>query len=207
MNKVQEIIDGMTTADFPSYYWITADTEFSEFPELKNTKLTLQRNGQSVWEHTMSVMDRLAVKNPVTLLSGLFHDLGKACVRSINDPPSLSFPNHAIKSAGIAATKLKEWGATSDLTDRVTRIVLMHMYDISSATREKTICKFVANVGRNNVADWFTLRVADSNHCDHLIRPFKKAVVSYLENQPNTDDTTFIDSVIDDSLQIEGGND
>jgi len=60
MNKIDEIIRGMQTAKLPSDYWITSEIEFSE---LEASRRIIQRNSQSVYEHTMLVIDLLTVKN------------------------------------------------------------------------------------------------------------------------------------------------
>ena len=209
MSKVNEVIRGMQVSGLPSDYWATPD---GGFPELEASRLIIQRNGQSVWEHTMSVIDLLTVKNPVTLLSGLFHDLGKCCVQTMDDPSLPRFPGHAVTSADIAEAKLTEWDTAPSLIDRVYRVISMHMYDISNAAREKTIRKFVAEIGRDNVDDWFILRVADSRsyaaqqrYRSYFIEPFRDAVAAYLAAQPGTDQPTFNCLGTAGGIHIEGG--
>jgi len=209
MSKVNTIIQGMQAAGSPSDYWVA---QSGELLELEVSRLTIQRNGASVWDHTMAVIDLVTPKNPVTLLSGLFHDLGKCCVQPMDDPSLPRFPGHAIESANIAETKLIEWGASPDLVDRVTRLIAMHMYDLSNAAREKTIRKFVADVGPTNVYDWFSLRVADSRsyaaqqqYRNNFIEPFRILVMSYLEQQPGTDQPIFKAPGSAGSMHIKGG--
>lgn len=208
MNKVDEIIDAMKVADLPSDYWINPCVKL---PELEVSKSIIQRNNQSVWEHTMLVIDLLIIKNPITLLSGLFHDLGKGYVLPIDSAPSSRFPGHDNQSANIAETWLTKWGATPHVIDSVTRIISTHMFDISDAMREKTIRKFVADVGKNNIQNWFTLRVADScsysankQYQNRFIETFRKAVVSYLEKQPSLDQSIFKQLKGSEGIQIKG---
>jgi len=209
MSKVDEVIRGMQASDLPSDYWATQD---GRLPELEASRLVTQRNGQSVWEHTMSVIDLITPKNPVTLLSGLFHDLGKCCVQPMDNPSLPRFHGHAMESANIAEIKLAEWQASPDLIDRVIRIITMHMYDINNVAKEKTIRKFVAEVGPTNIDNWFALRIADSRsytaqqqYCSHFIEPFRTLVVSYLTQQPGTDQPTFEASGGAGNIQIKGG--
>ena len=208
MSKVDEVIRGMQASGLPSDYWATTDGEFSE---LETSRLVVQRNGQSVWEHTMSVIDLVTPKNPVTLLSGLFHDLGKCCVQPMDDLSLPRFPGHAIESANIAEVKLAEWQASPDLIDRVVRLITMHMYDVSKAAKEKTIRKFVAEVGPTNIDNWFALRIADSRsyaaqqkYRSHFIEPFRTLVMSYLAQQPGTNQPTFEAPGRTGSMQIKG---
>ena len=192
---IQQILHGMQNSVLPSDYWLISDINF---PEIKDAQLVMQRDDRSVWEHTMSVIDLLSIKNPITLLSGLFHDLGKSCVTLTSNPSLPKFYGHAIASADIAKTKLNEWQASPHLIDRVIRLVLTHMYDISNATRKKTIRKFIASIGRDNVDNWFTLRIADSHsysmkreYYSYIIESFKKVVISYLKQQPSANQPEF----------------
>lgn len=210
MNKVEEVVLGMQKANLPSDYWITP---VIELPELEAVQLIIQRNGQSVWEHTMSVIDLLTIKNPITLLSGLFHDLGKGCVAPMGNMSFLRFPDHAEESAKIAKMRLAKWGATSHLIDLVGRLVSTHMFDISNAMREKTIRKFLANIGPGNVENWFVVRIADSRsyvanqrYYSHFIEPFRRAVTLYIDKQPNRGRPIFERPIQVGSIQIKGGN-
>lgn len=218
MNKIDEIIYGMQAANLPSDYWVTSDIKF---PELEASKLILQRNNQSVWNHTMQVIGLLTTKNHITLFASLFHDLGKNYNQSMSGP---RFPGHAIESARIAKTRLTEWGATPYVIDRVIRIVLTHMYDIKGITQEKIIRGFIANVGLDNMENWFVVRIADSasysqhgKYKRHLIDPFYKTVKNYLSKLPLKDNLLQLQSepsIVmggkdykddDVSLSVEGG--
>jgi hypothetical protein len=209
MRIYEEIIRGMTENSLPSAYW--ADTV--GFTELESSKHVMQNNGQSVWEHTMLVIDILADKNPITLLSGLLHDLGKCCVKPVDETYSSKFPGHEIESAHMAQDILSRWDTPEFLIDRVVRLIAMHMYDISDASRDKTIRKFVASVGFDNVDNWFTLRIADSRsyaeqqkYYNRFIDPFRIAVNKYLDKQPNTSEPEIEISDVTGGMQIKGGD-
>lgn len=209
--KIQEIIAGMQDAK-PSLYWMTCKNVDILLPDLICSHLTIQRNGKSVWTHTMEVIDLLDGYGPIALLSGLFHDLGKCCVPTVDDPSSPRFPEHDKESALIARTNLFYWGASSDIIDRVCRIVATHMYDIGPVPSSRTVRKFVADVGVENLEDWFLLRVADSSsydlpqeYRDRLIIPFRKAIMSFVSRQPGNDQPTTYNSGEAGNMQIEGG--
>lgn len=198
----------MMTARMPSVYWINATIKF---PELDRSHLIQQQDKRSVWEHTMLVLDALKVRNPTTLLSGLFHDLGKYYVDQMDDPSRSKFPCHAARSAEIARVRLEEWGTQPETIDSVVRLVSTHMFDIKDAARDKTIRKFLASVGKNNCNDWFVLRVADSlsysghkEYRNNLIEPFREAVVSYLDRQPSSEQLEFEKTDVKGGIQIKG---
>jgi len=211
MNQIDKIVNGMRNANLPSKYWELSDMEF---PELTASDFLLQRNGQSVFQHTMSVIDLLTVKNSITLLSGLFHDLGKIHISTTNDPSLPRFPGHENESVAIAIVRLKEWGASPYIIDRVCRLIVTHMFDIIEALRwskEKTIRNFIANVGQDNIDNWFVLRVADASAYSHdnayyntRIDIFQHVVMSYLEKQPSTEPLKFTEHDTARNIQIEG---
>ncbi len=211
---MKQILSGMQRSKLPSDYWFSTQSN-PEFPELDATKTIIGRGGESVFNHTMSVIDLLSVKNPITLLSGLFHDLGKSRVQSDTTSSRYrgKFPCHDIESAKIAKMVLKEWGASEYLIDRVVRVVVTHMYDITNALGEKTIRNFVAEVGQDNISNWFVLRVADSQsytfhreYRNNIIEPFRVAVLSYVNQQPNIGQPKLTLSDTQGSMQIEGGD-
>ena len=213
MSRIDQIICGMITTTCPSIYWDDPDEISIDFQELEASRVIMQHNGQSVWQHTMDVIDLLTIKNPITLLSGLFHDLGKGCITPIDDPSRSKFPGHADASAAIAERKLSEWGANKHLSDRVVRLVSTHMFDISQTIRDRTIRKFVADVGRNNIGNWFVLRIADSRsysahaqYYSHFIKPFQRVIMSYLKQQPDIDQPEPYNKNIQNTIQIEGGD-
>lgn len=205
---IQQILQGMQQSLCPSDYWLTRKIDFKELEDAHSIR---HRNGQSVWEHTMVVIDLLSIKNPITLLSGLFHDLGKSYVLLVDNPSLPKFPGHDLISVDIAKIKLTEWKTSPYLIDRITRLISTHMYDISNATREKTIRKFIANVGPDNIENWFALRIADSRsyayqrkYYTDMIQPFRKAVTLYLNQQPNTNQPELSNSNGFGNLQIKG---
>lgn len=198
----------MMTAYVPSDYWLEVSVEF---PELDLSHSVQQRDRRSVWAHTMDVIDALSVKNPITLLSGLFHDLGKYYVDPSNNPSYSRYSGHAARSAAIAKMRLTEWGADRNTTDSVVRLVNTHMFDIRGVTQDKTIRKFVASVGKDNVENWFVLRVADSlsysghkQYRNNLIEPFRAVVMSYLKRQPNSGQMKFEHFDVTGGIQIKG---
>lgn len=195
MSKIEDIIRSMQSTPLPSNYWLGwCGFRRVPLPELIVSREIIQHNGQSVWEHTLIVLDLLSIKNPITLFAGLFHDLGKTCIPLINDSSLPRFPGHADKSSNIAKIRLAQWGGSPYLVDRVSRLISTHMFDISQKMRERTIRKFVADVGIDNIENWFALRRADSasyshyyEYEKHIIDPFYKIITTYLNTLPKGD--------------------
>ena len=196
----------------PSDYWTDFDLVL-EFQELNEAKLVENRHGDSVFNHTMVVMDLLPIQSPVALLSALFHDLGKVYIDPSSGQNTSRFCGHEVESCIIAAIKLKEWGSSHKLTTDVMSLVSTHMYDIKGRKTDKAIRRFVATVGRGNIEDWFSLRYADSaaysgynKYRNSIIEPFRIRVTSYLDTQPGTDQSELANPGVAGGMQIEGGN-
>jgi len=204
------LIEEMMKASDHESYWSQSDVFF---PELFASKMTIQRSGDSVWKHTMAVLGLLHIKNPITLMAGLFHDLGKTSVPPNDDPSPPRFPGHADESAKIAMVRLTRWGAHPCLIDSVLRLVSTHMYDISGPVRPQTIRGFVAKIGVNNVENWFALRIADSRsyaahneYYSRFIEPFRDRVYKHLDRLPHSTIPQFDIGKSDNSIQIRGSD-
>lgn len=193
----------------PSEYWLG---EHVSFPELEHLQNINQKNGSTVLKHTMTVLDLLKIKNPITLFSALLHDIGKGRVSPSTNNSSSRFPMHEKISAEISRSVLLKWGATTDTINSIVRIVANHMFDIKNIKKERTIRMFVSKIGRHNIENWFILRIADSmsydrykQYANQFIGPFYNQVYRYLDKQPSNNKIHFDCSEISNSFQIKGG--
>lgn len=201
----------MQEAVLPSDYWEFGG-HVQKFIELNNAISTVnRRDDESVYSHTMNVMDYLPIKNSVTLLAALFHDLGKCRIKLSEDPEVSKFHGHEIRSVKIVCDRLREWGASEDLVLKVMRLVVTHMYDIKGKKSDKAIRRFIAAVGVDNIENWFSLRYADSAAYDNnkeyrcrLIEPFQIRVMSFLQKQPNGDEFELANPGDSGNMRIEG---
>jgi tRNA nucleotidyltransferase (CCA-adding enzyme) len=179
------LISGMLAAKTPSCVWRKVSESFEE---LERSKGIIQKNNETVFDHTMNVLDCLEVKNEITLFAALFHDLGKEKARRVNHGGVVTYHHHEHFSANIAWDKLTLWQSTLSVRDRVTRIVQTHMFDIKNNMNQRLIRNFIADVGYDNVANWFYVREADARsyrthtqysfkiYCEEILLPFKNTV-------------------------------
>jgi len=200
----------MQKAKRPSEYWARSAISF---PELSVAKMVMQRNGQSVFDHTMRVIDTLETQNPITLLSGLFHDLGKCYSERNPGDSGPKFPGHDAESVVIVLRVLPEWGATNHLMARVARLVGTHMYDITQSMSERRIRQFVATVGVDDIDNWFVLRLADASayansvrYCKRFIKPFRTRVTEYVRGLPKNSEPLVDNGGGTGRIQFEGGD-
>ncbi len=158
MKIIDVILSGLMEMDPPSQY-ISQCASFEFLEDLKHIE---QRSMETTFQHTMNVLDCLTVKNPITLLSALFHDIGKSHTKTIADNGKVNFWGHELVSVDIAFGILPLWGTHPNIIDCVTRIIKTHMVDIKSNISGTKVRRFVAEVGYQNIDNWFVLRRADA---------------------------------------------
>lgn len=187
MTQAQKIVKAMLDEQCPSCCW--RDDRFA-FPELRRAKAIKQRVG-TVFIHTMNVLDRLQVCNPITLFAALFHDLGKVETKQATTPGGISFPGHEDVSSIIALNTMQEWEAKPYIIDRTIRIIKTHMVDIMAPFSTQGVRNFIARVGQDNIDNWFTLRSADAisyfgkdEYVTNTIASFEKRVYKIISQLP-----------------------
>jgi len=202
--KAKIIIDAMLDADCPSAYWRNS---WNSFYALDRARQCIQRNGQTVFDHTMNVLDALECKNEITLFAAIFHDLGKPRTRVEKDGTLLGFPGHERASVEIADKMLEEWEADPDVRDKVLRIIKTHMFDVRQSLSEKSVRKFIAVVGRYNIDNWFSVRKADAasyqnddDYISHMLQPFCDSINKQIASLKDDDASLPSDS----GMIIEG---
>lgn len=200
---INQILNGMMQYHSPSQYW--SENQFCE--EIEKLKIVYQRKNQTVYDHTMKVLDALSVKNPTTLLTALFHDSGKFATKNKNN-----FINHEIISADIAYQILTQWGTQKRIIDSVYKLILTHMLDLKSNIGKNKVKKFIASIGYDNIDNWFVVRRADifsysENHLSLLlVDNFEKKVKNQLEEMINKNKSMSDELKSCKSIEITGHN-
>jgi len=180
-----ELVEKAVQQEYPGSYLRKMNFQFEEFSACKTV---IQRNGLSVCDHTFSVLDRLHRKNMTTMLSGIFHDLGKRhSIFSDADSRTKSvFCDHQNISVTIAVKVLSRL-IDVNILDSVVRIIATHMYDIFNLTT-RGVRSFVGLVGVQNIDDWFSLRYADTDYPSerhtNKINTFRGLVDAFLKTIP-----------------------
>ena len=133
------------------------------FPELAATVGVEQNryHKYDVFSHTMLVLDATPLDLKVRF-AALFHDLGKPFVKSWNrEKNDFTFYNHEILSEKICKNVLKTWAINLDIRKSVLKLVRNHMFYHHEEWTDKTVRKFIARVGSENIDLIFHLRMAD----------------------------------------------
>lgn len=112
--------------------------------------------GEDLWAHTLRTVDA-APDRQVVRLAALLHDIGK--------PGTLAgghFHGHETAGARIAAEFLDGLRAPRALQDRVTHLVLNHMFAYEANWTDAAVRRFIRKVGPRTIDDLFALRAADN---------------------------------------------
>lgn len=99
-------------------------------PELQET-LTMSQNKYhfgTVWQHTMKVLEVLSCDDPVLMMAGLLHDIGKIVTRSVSADGSVHFIMHEIESQRLAKEILKRLKYPNSYIEDVCFLVRNHMH-------------------------------------------------------------------------------
>lgn len=178
----KHVTEEMMRATAPSLIWKAMSPQRLDqvLPELGRCKQVFQRSGEKVFDHIMKVLDRVSLRNPVTLWGAVFHDVGKECGKGTI---GLGFAGHDVVSAGIAAMRMAQWGAPRHESSCVSRIADTHMFDAKHVTA-KGLRQFVARVGIDNIENWFVVRKADvaayAHHIPDFLAEFERDVKAYV---------------------------
>lgn len=211
--NIDKVLDAMYFCrPFPSHVWTNG---VISFPILDNAKCMHQRSGETVFEHTMNVLDGLQEQNSITMLAALFHDLGKLTTRTCVDN-KVYFWNHELASVVMAQETLTLWEAPQQLIRDVTIIVKTHMLDLKSNITKGKIRKFIADIGVHNIDNWFVVRRSDAfsynkrkmkpiEYINFIIDPFEQKVQEELQEMNNNNVKFDITSLTSDNgIQISG---
>lgn len=164
MSFIENITRMMMDRSAPGECWRDMNIEYLRvmLPELAATQAVIQRQEETVYEHTLKVLNKLGAKTPVTLWAAIFHDAGKAKYPRMEGLCAAGYPCHASISAELADCRLRLWRVDSGFAQDVIRLVRTHMTDIAGFKHPQAYRGFVASVGLRNIDNWFTLRRADS---------------------------------------------
>lgn len=81
----------------------------------------------TVWEHTMSVVDKLKGEDLTLKMSGLLHDIGKVKVRTVDDNGNIHFYKHDIVSADMSTSILRRMKYSNNFIKDVYFLIKNHM--------------------------------------------------------------------------------
>jgi tRNA nucleotidyltransferase/poly(A) polymerase len=108
-------------------------------------------------DHSLRTADALPPGDPALRLAGLLHDLGKATTLANGH-----FIGHESAGAELAEVVLRRLRSPRAETNRVVRLIRLHMFAYRPSWTDAAVRRFVRRVGIDLLDDLFALRAADN---------------------------------------------
>jgi putative nucleotidyltransferase with HDIG domain len=157
------------------------------FPEFKDTILINggQYHNETIFDHLLLSLKSANSCSVKLKLAILLHDIGKpATYKNYNNV--VSFHKHEIVGATIAYNLCKRLNIDSDICRYVVKLIRYHMFYFPEGSSNKTICKWLFKVGKEDWRDLFKLREADrKGKLNKINKPVKTYEIKELENRIN----------------------
>lgn len=99
--------------------------------------------------------------NVLLRLAALTHDVAKPHTRSVDPSGSVHFYKHEIVGATVMYEWMKEYKFPNKDIEYVTKLVRHHQWRFEDNTKDKTIRRWLQDVGKDIWQDLITLRMAD----------------------------------------------
>ncbi len=115
---------------------------------------------KDVWNHSLDSLASCPSPDPIVRLAVLIHDIGKPVVVKIkNGHPT--FYNHEIVGAKLSKKIADRLKFSKKDRNKLWLLVRYHMFTYNPKVTDKSIRKFIKNVGKENINDMIMLRIGD----------------------------------------------
>lgn len=149
-----------------------------EFDLCMETPQRHKHHCYDVGEHILHSMIGVG-PDKVLRLGMLFHDIGKPQTLTIDPDGTTHNKRHPFEGEKITRKVMRRLKIDNDTTDKVTKLVLYHDYDI--APTEAGVRRAINRMGEDIFAMIFTVRRADIAAQSDYMREEKLAKVAYIE--------------------------
>lgn len=149
-----------------------------EFDLCMETPQRHKHHCYDVGEHILHSMIEVG-PDKVLRLGMLFHDIGKPQTLTIDPDGTTHNKRHPFEGEKITRKVMRRLKFDNDTTDKVTKLVLYHDYDI--APTEAGVRRAINRMGEDIFAMIFTVRRADIAAQSDYMREEKLAKIAYIE--------------------------
>jgi len=95
-------------------------------------------------------------------LAALLHDIGKPCVRRLDESGVWTFYRHEEKSGNMCRKALTRLRCSNAVINKVCHLVKEHMFHYTPDWSDAAVRRFIARAGEENLGDLYRLRRADA---------------------------------------------
>jgi len=181
--RIQTELVKLVTSPHPDYLRTAYELGITAqiLPEFDLCMKTPQRHKHhcyDVGEHILHSMLGVA-PDKVLRLGMLFHDIGKPQTLTVDADGTTHNKKHPAAGEKITREVMRRLKFDNDTTDKVTKLVLYHDYDI--AATEAGVRRAINRIGEDIFAMIFTVRRADIGAQSDYMREEKLQKVAYIE--------------------------
>ncbi|MCX7881254.1 MAG: CCA tRNA nucleotidyltransferase [Patescibacteria group bacterium] len=115
-----------------------------------------------VGTHLVMALKHCSLPDPITRFATLIHDIGKAPTFKKDEKTGLiTFYNHEVVGTKIAQKIAERFRLSNKQKEKLIRLVQYHQFTVSEIQTDKTIKRFIRNIGKEYLDDIMALRFAD----------------------------------------------
>jgi len=141
-----------------------------------------------VGTHSVNSLKFCRTSDPIVKLATLLHDVGKPAVAKKQKNGTITFYNHELIGASIAANISKRLRLSKKDNHRLVKLVRWHQFTVDERQTDNAIRRFIRNVGQENLKDMLSLRTADrlgggAKETSWRLEKFKRKIAA-VQKQP-----------------------
>ncbi len=114
-----------------------------------------------VGTHSIKSLEFCPSKDSLVRFATLIHDIGKPQVRKVTADGVVTFYNHEVVGAKIAAAIAQRLHFSKKEREKLVTLVRWHQFTVDEATTPAAVRRFIRRVGVENVPDMIDLRIGD----------------------------------------------
>ena len=181
--RIQVELVKLVTSPHPDYLRTAYELGITAqiLPEFDLCMETPQRHKHHCYDVGEHILHSMLGVGPdkVLRLSMLFHDIGKPQTLTVDPDGTTHNKRHPFEGEKITRKVMRRLKFDNDTTDKVTKLVLYHDYDI--APTEAGVRRAINRIGEDIFPMIFTVRRADIAAQSDYMREEKLAKVAYIE--------------------------
>lgn len=133
-----------------------------EFCFMVSQKSPLRHHIYDVGTHLIMALKHCPSKDPITRLSALLHDIGKAKTFRKDEKSSLiTFHNHEVVGTKLTEKIADRLRFSNKQKEKLVRLVQYHQFTVSELQTDKAVRRFIREVGKEYLQDILDLRTGD----------------------------------------------
>ncbi|OGK57110.1 hypothetical protein A3J15_02470 [Candidatus Roizmanbacteria bacterium RIFCSPLOWO2_02_FULL_38_10] len=114
-----------------------------------------------VGTHSIEALKHCSSYDPITRFATLLHDIGKADTFYRDNTGLITFHNHEIVGSQLAEIIAERFRLSKLHKHKLVTLIRHHMFSVSEKQTDKSLRRFIRNVGKEYLTDALALRIGD----------------------------------------------